>query len=206
MNKTVAIATGICFILISYLGRADKTNTNVEDHVDRVVRICAVCHGEGGHSQVPQTPSLAGQSALYTAQQLKLFRGQTRLEASPQAYMWGVSALLDDDTITGLADYYESQTPSPGKIEKPRLIEKGKSIYLSGIPSKNLAACSSCHGENGEGVAVFPRLAGQHAAYLFAQLQIFRTRLRPYSAVMIGITKNMTRDEMEAVAYYLQSK
>lgn len=204
MNKTVAFATGLYLALASYSGRADDSNT--EDRVNRATHVCAVCHGESGISSIPKFPNLAGQRALYTIQQLKLFRGQTRLEADPQAYMWGVSALLDDETIRGLAEYYEEQTPAPGKAEKPKLIEKGKNIYKNGIPSKSVAACASCHGENGEGASVFPRLAGQHAAYLLGQLQTFRSKLRPYSVIMIAITKNMTRDEMEAVAFYLQSK
>lgn len=206
MNKAVALATGVYLALASWSGRADDSNSITEDRVNRATHVCLACHGQGGNSTVAIFPKLAGQPALYITQQLKLFRSQTRIEADPQAYMWGVSALLDDETIRGLAEYYEAQTPSPGKAEKPRLIEKGKSIYNDGIPSKNVAACASCHGENGEGVSVFPRLAGQHAVYLLGQLQTFRSKLRPYSSIMINITKNMTRDEMEAVAFYLQSK
>ena len=177
------------------------------DVVERAIHVCNACHGEGGNSPAPIYPKLAAQQPLYLAEQLKLFRAQKRSDSSPQAYMWGISALLDDATIQGLADYYAAQTPKPGKAANPKLMEQGKRIYAQGIPAHNVAACASCHGDNAEGASVFPRLAGQHAEYIVKQLQEFRTKLRPHGVVMAErVVKNMTPDEMRAVAAYLQSR
>jgi cytochrome c553 len=68
-------------------------------------------------------------------------------------------------------------------------------------------ACAACHGDNGEGGTVFPRLASQRAEYTVSQLKEFLTKLRPHGAVMSeGVAKQLTVDEMKAVAAYLQAK
>jgi cytochrome c553 len=176
------------------------------DTVNRAIHVCSACHGEGGNSTKPQFPILAAQQPLYLAEQLKQFRSQTRSDSSPQAYMWGISALLDDAAIQGLADYFAAQKPVTGKSGPKKLIEQGRQIFQKGIPSKNLAACASCHGENAEGASVFPRLAGQHAAYIVRQLNEFGTNLRPHGKVMAErVVTKLTPTEKNAVAAYLQS-
>jgi cytochrome c553 len=120
--------------------------------------------------------------------------------------MWGVSALLDDDTIQALANYYEAQTPHPGWTRtKPAVLRAGKDIFENGLPAKGVRACASCHGDSAEGAAGFPRLAGQYADYTLRQLKIFSTRLRPHGVLMKAETANITPTQMQAVAAYLQS-
>jgi cytochrome c553 len=172
----------------------------------RALHVCAVCHGEGGRSKDLASPSLAGQPALYTIRQLKDFRGQQRSEADNAAYMWGVSALLDDDTIQALADYYAEQTPHPGWTKaKPAVLRAGKDIFENGLPAKGVRSCASCHGDKAEGAEAFPRLAGQYAQYIERQLKVFGTRLRPHGVLMRAETTNITPTQMKAVAAYLQS-
>lgn len=172
----------------------------------RALHVCAVCHGEGGRSKSSDTPSLAGQPALYTQRQLKDFRGQQRSEADNAAYMWGVSALLDDDTIQALANHYAEQTPRAGFTKaKPAVLRAGKDIFENGLPAKGVRPCAACHGNRAEGVEGFPRLAGQHAAYIERQLKVFGTRLRPHGVLMKAETANITPTQMKAVAAYLQS-
>jgi cytochrome c553 len=173
--------------------------------VERAVHVCDACHGEGGNSPIGVFPRLAGQQAGYTAEQLKHFRSQKRADSSPQAYMWGISALLDDETIDGLAQHYAAQRPAPGKPGDPVLVERGKKIFMAGIPERNISACASCHGESGQGAAVFPRIAGQHADYIVRQMQEFRTKLRPHGVMGQQIVKTMSDQEMRAVAAYLQA-
>ena len=174
--------------------------------VQRVVHVCAACHGDEGHSVVPVYPRLAGQMPLYTIAQLRDFRAQTRAESDWQAYMWGISALLDDETIAGLAAYYAEQKPAPGKPGIAKLVEAGRKIYEQGISVRGVRACASCHGDNAEGASVFPRLAGQHAEYVVRQLKVFRTRLRPHGVIMADESRNLTDDELRALAQYVQSR
>lgn len=183
---------------------ADESG-NENPSVRRAVQVCAACHGPGGNSTAAVYPKLAGQQMLYTVAQLKAFRDQKRFETDTQAYMWGISALLEDDVIVGLAKYYAEQPPAPGKKGNPKLIKRGKDIYENGIDEKSVRACADCHGDNAEGTSGFPRLAGQHAAYTLNQLKIFTTKLRPHGVFMSKESKPMSAAELQAVAEYVQS-
>lgn len=178
--------------------------SSTEEAVNRAVHVCFACHGERGASTVPIYPKLAGQQRMYTIEQLKLFRAQKRSESDSQAYMWGISALLDDSLINGIADYFAAQPPAKGRPSSGPQATLGQRIYEQGIPGKKVPSCASCHGPNGEGGSVFPRLGGQHSAYVALQLEQFRTRLRPYAVVMAGVTKSMSRDEIQAVANWIE--
>jgi len=177
------------------------------DQIRRVVHVCSACHGEGGHgTSNPIFPRLAAQPADYVISQLKAFRDEKRSERDTRAYMWGVSALLDDSTIEQLGTYYSQQSPPPGHAGDATLIAKGRAIFQDGLPARNVRACKSCHGELGEGVTVFPRLAGQNAPYVYSQLKVFSTRLRPHGTVMAAEVRSMSNEELRAVAEYVQSK
>src|ERR1700730_2013069 len=173
--------------------------------VERAIHVCAACHGEEGRSGTPVFPRLAGQMPLYTITQLRDFRVQTRAETDWQAYMWGISALLDDETIAGLAAYYAEPKPAPRKAGIGKLVDAGRKIYEHGIPARGVRACASCHGQNAEGASVFPRLAGQHADYVVRQLKVFRTPLRPHGVIMADESRYLTDDELRDVAQYVQS-
>lgn len=184
---------------------AEEAKHPAGNTVERAVHVCAACHGEGGRSSSPAFPSLAGQMPQYFAAQLKDFREQKRAESDIQAYMWGVSALLDDATIDGLARYFAEQTPAPGRAGDASLMSAGKEIFEHGLPARNVRPCTQCHGAHGEGAAVFPRLAGQHADYLLRQLKVFRTRLRPHGVLMKNETSELSDAELRALATYIQS-
>jgi cytochrome c553 len=176
------------------------------DTARRAVHVCASCHGEGGRSTKPEFPSLAGMPAMYTVRQLKDFRAQQRAETDARAYMWGVSALLDDATIQSLADYYAVQKPASGHAHAPaRVLARGKVVFEQGLPAVGVRACASCHGDKAEGVSGFPRLAGQHAGYLERQLNVFGTKLRPHGVLMQQEVANLKSADRKAVAAYLQS-
>eukprot|EP01036_Dinobryon_divergens_P008659 gene8659-11584_t len=114
-----------------------------QELVRRAVHVCAACHGEGGRSTTAGIPSLAGQLPQYTAAQLMDFRSQTRAETGSKAYMWGVSALLDDATINGLAGYYAAQAPAPGRPGKVAEVRLGERLFKEGAPRRGVKACAS---------------------------------------------------------------
>ena len=91
--------------------RADEPNLEVT--VQRASHVCAAGHNPSQARTKAAIPTIAGQMPQYLAAQLKDFRSQTRAETDVQAYMWGISALLDDSIIDGLAEYFASQSPEP---------------------------------------------------------------------------------------------
>ena len=170
----------------------------------RNVQTCTACHGDKGRSVAPTFPNLAAQSASYIDAQLKAFKDQTRADPDAQAYMWGMASQLSDAEIADLAAYFAKQSAAPGKGGDPVLVARGKHVFEEGIPALRVPACASCHGAQGEGVATFPRLAGQHAPYLLKQLLVIQNALRN-APVMHGVVKDLTKEQMLAVASYLES-
>lgn len=72
--------------------------------------------------------------------------------------------------------------------------------------SGSAAACATCHGANGEGMAAagFPRLAGQDPAYLLKQLQAFASGKRQ-NAQMAPIARSLDATQMRDAADYYAS-
>jgi cytochrome c553 len=172
---------------------------------EKAVNLCSTCHGPRGISTSSEFPILAAQRPGYLAAQIDAFRKQTRAEKDAHDFMWGIAGRLDEKIVDGIAAYYAAQPPAPGRTDDPALVAKGKELFDKGLADRGIPACASCHGANGEGIADFPRLAGQHAKYVAKQLTYIQmlTRAAP---VMHGIVKDLTPVEIQAVATYVQSK
>ncbi len=83
---------------------------------------------------------------------------------------------------------------------------KGGTLYTNGDASRGVMACVACHGSAGNStITVNPKLAGQHAAYLQKQLHDFTTPARN-NAVMTGISKALTEEDMRNIAAYLEQQ
>ena len=84
----------------------------------------------------------------------------------------------------------------------------GKQIFMDGLPDSNVPACSACHGSEGKGQNVIPRLAGQLYEYTVGQLTNW-SKVRGQgsavdtSAIMAPTARNLTRLQIEAVAAYV---
>ena len=168
-------------------------------------QVCANCHSVNGVSVSPAFPKLAGQRKEYLVNQLMDFRAHLRSDPNAQRFMWGFSH-LSDAQIDQLATYFSSRPPPTGVPGDRLLIDDGKTIFTSGIPTKGVPACSACHGAHGEGMGEFPRLAGQHADYIMKQLLVFRhAGLRPRGESMMAISENLSNQDMRSVAAFLEA-
>ncbi|WP_321793622.1 c-type cytochrome [Burkholderia pyrrocinia] len=169
------------------------------------LQVCSNCHGATGVSVSPMFPKLAGQRKEYLVDQLTDFKHHTRADPNAKRYMWGFTHLTDKQ-IDELADYFSGQEATPGEAGDRMLLDAGKAIFVAGLPDKGVAACIGCHGQHGEGMSRFPRLAGQHADYVVKQLRIYReTDTRPRGAIMKSVCANMTEQDMRAVAAYVEA-
>jgi cytochrome c553 len=174
------------------------------DPAQLVRRVCANCHGADGNSTSATFPRLNGQQASYIVAQLKNFRGHNRGDPHAMAYMWGMAAPLSDGQMADVAKYLSSRKPTPPQQGGALAAEGGK-IYSEGVDAHGIPACAACHGDHAEGNGEIPRLAGQHADYLKAQLEDFRSLVRN-NDVMHANTKDMTNREIEAVVSFLANE
>jgi cytochrome c553 len=205
--KSAALKLLTLSVLACWIGpvlAADIPDSDKKAAAKMATETCAGCHGVGGRSTAPTFPRLAAQTPAYIEAQLKAFRDQTRGDPDAIAYMWGMASQLSDGTISALADYFSQQRPATGSQGNPAAIAAGREIYEKGVPAKQIPACETCHGKGGVGAGAFPRLAGQHAPYLFKQMLVIQNALRS-APVMHGIVQELTPTQMQAVAAYLES-
>jgi cytochrome c553 len=172
--------------------------------LQKTIETCGACHGVNGRSVSPTFPNLAAQTAPYIELQLHAFKDQTRADPDAQAYMWGMASQLNDASISDLASYFSKQPAAQGRRGDAAAIVQGKRIFEEGVPARQIPPCASCHGAQAEGKGPFPRLAGQHGPYLLKQLLVIQNVLRT-APVMHGVIKDISRDQMQAVAAYLES-
>jgi cytochrome c553 len=76
-------------------------------------------------------------------------------------------------------------------------------VIVAQATAQGAPACAQCHAFNGvsDTSGAFPRLAGQSAFYLAAQLRDFASGVRA-SAIMSPIAKALSPDDIEDVAAY----
>ena len=167
--------------------------------------ICAACHGVDGNSVVPNWPKLAGQHEQYLARQVSLIKAGARMVPE----MVGIVPGLSEQDIEDLAAYFASQPIAAGVADESKVI-LGERIFRAGKAESGVPACMACHGPAGEGnpLAGYPALAGQHAVYTANMLTRFRAGENwgegDASQVMNGSAAELTDEEIAAVASYIQ--
>jgi cytochrome c553 len=199
-SATVAalIIVALAAPVVSGIGRQRPA----QDAATFAAENCASCHGPNGNSTETTYPRLAGQQKDYLEVQLKAFRGHERLTAPAMAYMLPRATRLSDARIAELAEYYSQQKPAAAAVANSSLLANGQLIFERGIPSAQVVACKTCHGSQGQGAAVIPRIASQHADYIVRQLAWFKNEQRsePNAAAMHAVTSGMDLQQMIAVA------
>lgn len=65
--------------------------------------------------------------------------------------------------------------------------------------------CSGCHGKDGEGMGIFPKLAGQSAESLAAKLRDYRAgkHMGEQTAMMAPNAQNLSDEDIDALAAYI---
>jgi cytochrome c553 len=179
---------------------------------------CAGCHGGKGNSVMPLFPKLAQQHSSYLNKQLVAFKDGTRKGPT----MAPMTLALSEQDMADIAAYYATQNISKNSLPEPQvdedeheteavdineLMEVGNNLYRNGNLETGVSACIACHGPDGEGnkPAAYPALNSQHADYLIKTLNDFKTGTRTKNTdnMMHMIAKNMTDDEIRAVAYHI---
>jgi cytochrome c553 len=170
-------------------------------------QICAACHAADGNSAAAANPKLAGQFYDYLHKQLANFKAQDGKKAArDNAVMAGMVANLSAADMQNVAAFYASQKLKPAAAKDKELAALGQKVYRGGNTAAGVAACAGCHGPSGAGIpAQYPRISGQFAEYVEAQLKAFRagTRVNDPNGMMRGVAVRMTDREIQGVAEYV---
>jgi cytochrome c553 len=158
--------------------------------------LCVGCHGEGGISQMENTPSLAAQPDLFIQWQLVFFRAGTRKNEQMQPI---VEQIYNDD-IRNLGAYFASLTPP--KATKP---DDNPDLSTKGAQAAAGRRCASCHTDSYAGTKAVARIAGQREEYLLKALHDYKSGVRSGGgmAAMADVAHPLSEEEIEALAHYL---
>ncbi len=180
---------------------AIPTTASADNARQVAATVCAACHTGDGNSVVPIFPKLAGQPAPYLAKQLDDFRSGKRKSDA----MAPVLASVKAGDVAALAAHFSAQKPAPGRVQDAALAAAGEQLYRKGNDATGVPACAACHLADGGGDEKNPRLAGQHPAYVIAEMMKFKTgaRANDRRRAMRVLAELMTEAEIKAVAEYM---
>ena len=67
--------------------------------------------------------------------------------------------------------------------------------------------CAACHGNDGQGMGVFPKLAGQSSDYIVQRLQAYKNReeVGNMSSTMWAQSGQLTDAEMQTIGDFIQA-
>jgi cytochrome c553 len=182
------------------------------DTMSKRMQACTTCHGaEGLTSNQAYFPRIAGKPAGYLFNQLQNFKEGRR----HYGLMVGMVEHLSDAYLLEMAQYfanldlpYSPPTPLKNTVSDASL-QIGKTLSLQGDKTRNIPACTSCHGASLMGVQpAIPALLGLPRDYLAAQLGAWQTGLRRAHApdCMGRVAKLLQPVDVDAVANWLASQ
>ena len=169
------------------------------------IAMCIGCHGIKGYQasfpEVYKVPMISGQGGQYIAAALHAYQKGERKHPS----MRGIAEGLSDQDIADIAAYYEASGNAPSATAGAA-VASGKAADLLAK-----GTCVSCHGDNFNKPIdpSYPKVAGQHADYLFVALKSYKTEGQASwgrsNGIMGGIAKQFTNAELKVLAGFVHS-
>lgn len=166
--------------------------------------MCIGCHGIVGYQasfpQIYKVPMISGQGAEYIVSSLTAYKKGERKHPT----MRGIAGSLSEQDMADLAAFYSSHKTAPVAAASPQPSTAVAELLKKGN-------CASCHGDsyNKPIAGTYPKLAGQHADYLFVALTAYQTEHNEAvgrgNAIMGAQAKPFSHKELKAMAGYIAS-
>ncbi len=209
MKKPLIPSILAAVVLVSVAIGANAQGGKPGDAVagEKKVAMCIGCHNIPGYQasfpEIYKVPKIAGQNGAYIVAALTAYRAGERKHPSMRA----IATSLSDQDMADVAAYYEQLGKADGAVSPAKADEAPANV------SKLLAQanCASCHGANFSApiAPAYPKLAGQHADYLYVALKAYQTDHNPIygrnNQIMMGMARPFTHPELKALAGYLSS-
>jgi cytochrome c553 len=180
------------------------------DSIEQRVKACSACHSlQNKRGPDAYYPRIAGKPAGYLYNQLVNFRDGRR----HYPLMTYLVEHLSDDYLHEIAQYFSDlkapyPPPQPSSVSSA-MLEQGRTLVRHGDKSRDLPACSSCHGESMMGVApAVPGLLGLPREYIAAQVGAWKGNSRHALApdCMAKVANKLTQQEVDAVSAWLAAQ
>ena len=174
---------------------------------EKKIAMCIGCHGIVGYQasfpEVYKVPKISGQGAKYIVSSLNAYKKGDRKHPT----MRGIGESLSDQDMADVATYYEAHGVVAGVVVPEKAPDgTGKVAELL-----KKGACVSCHGDNFSKPIdpTYPKIAGQHADYLFVSLKAYKVennaKVGRANGVMGGIAKQFSNNELKELANYVSA-
>ena len=171
------------------------------------IATCIGCHGIKGYQasfpEIYRVPMISGQNAKYIATALSAYQKGDRKHPT----MRGIATALTEQDIADVAAYYEASGRQEGAAAPGKATDGNAKV--TALVQKG--ACASCHGDSFSKPIdpAYPKIAGQHADYLFVALKSYKTEGNATwgrnNGVMGGIAKQFSNAELKELSKYMAS-
>jgi cytochrome c553 len=211
MNK---FSAAIAAVLVSFVTLGVTLSASAQEVKGDVkagqskAAMCIGCHGIVGYQasfpEIYKAPMISGQGAKYISNALAAYQKGERKHPT----MVAIAASLSEQDMADLGAYYSQHGVVTGAA-LPEKAAKEPSAAVAALLTKG--ACISCHGANFAKPIDpgYPKIAGQHADYLFVALKAYKTennaKVGHSNGVMAGIAKQYSNAELKAMANYISS-
>ncbi len=205
MRKTVASIVAVLASAGFLAGFTSSVQAQDAAAGEKKATLCAGCHNipryQASFPEVHKVPMIAGQNAKYIVAALTAYKKGDRKHPT----MRGIAATLSDQDMADLAAYYEAlgdSEPAPKTVPAP-------TAAVAELLKKT--NCASCHGENFSTPIdpSYPKIAGQHADYLYFALKSYQIDKNPQigrnNPIMSGMARQYTPAQLKELANYLGS-
>lgn len=169
---------------------------------------CIGCHGIAGYQssfpEVHQVPKISGQNAQYIVAALQAYAKGERKHPTMRA----IAGMLTEQEMADLGAFYEQHGAS---LIKPVADTPARQPSAAVQALLNKGACISCHGANFNKPinGAYPKIAGQHADYLYVSLRAYgiegNRMVGRANGIMSAQVKPFTRAELKQMADYIAS-
>lgn len=166
--------------------------------------MCIGCHGIVGYQnsfpEVHKVPKISGQSAAYIVSALTAYKKGERKHPS----MRGIAASLTEQDMADLGAFYAGHA---GNVTARETLAKAPPAEVAALLDKG--ACLSCHGANLSQPIdpSYPKLAGQHADYLYVALKAYTVKdnhvIGRGNPIMGGTVQQFKLSELKQLASYI---
>ncbi|CAA2108429.1 c-type cytochrome [Variovorax paradoxus] len=212
MNKLLTTMFALAVASVTVSAEAQQVTGKAQDGAKKVA-MCVGCHGIIGYQasfpEIHKVPMIAGQSATYISAALTAYKGGDRKHPTMRA----IADTLTDQDIADVAAYYSQLGVKQGDAP-PAALAKATPANVEALITRNADnSCTKCHGANfntpNDGTV--PKLAGQHADYLFVALKSYRVKNNAHlgrSNAVMGQQveeKKFTNAELKTLASYIST-
>jgi cytochrome c553 len=209
MNKLLTLMFALAVACVTVSAQAQKVTGNAANG-EKKTAMCMGCHGIMGYQssfpEVYKVPKIAGQSATYIVSALTAYQQGDRKHPTMRA----IAASLTEQDMADLAAFYSQLGLKEGDAPPPAAGAAPSEALQALITRDKDNNCTKCHGANfntpNDGTV--PKLAGQHADYLFVALKSYKFAhpiVGRSNPIMGKEAKQFSNSELKELASYVSS-